>query len=343
MDEVTKADARNYLSAAGFFLLSAYFILGIINNVVGIGSSENSFYLHLILGLSLLVVSTLLIVIKKRDFLAILFFMFGFFELFITFSSVLLWNTVIIGFMLLMSIIFLTSKDKVKWLIFIIPLILFLYSIYALCMPVTTTGFCIFFGVLAVITVYFTFACCFEKIHLPGYKLLTTEETTIFSNSGAVLGYVLFAMVSGGYALHYFFGEALLPLDAMKVIAPLCAALLIYVSILMLTVGKMRYTSVMFMLMGTLLAIAIFSPGYMLIGIGILWIVLGLYAILRKENRILAGIMLIIYGCTDFITELSDGVLPNLPMLSGILNLIPCLMAIILSFVVFTYKPKTDA
>jgi len=78
-----------------------------------------------------------------------------------------------------------------------------------------------------------------------------------------------------------------------------------------------------------------YASGAMFIGIGILMIVLGLFAMLRKESRILPGIMLIVSGCTWFFSEFNGG---NASVASFILNAIPCLIAIYLAFVVYSQR-----
>ncbi|HJJ31846.1 MAG TPA: hypothetical protein O0X25_00005 [Methanocorpusculum sp.] len=78
-----------------------------------------------------------------------------------------------------------------------------------------------------------------------------------------------------------------------------------------------------------------FSTGAMFIGCGILFIIIGLFAMLRKESRILPGIMLIVYGCSCFFTAYIGG---NFPVVSAILNAVPCLIAIYLAFVVYSQK-----
>lgn len=58
---------------------------------------------------------------------------------------------------------------------------------------------------------------------------------------------MLFALITGGYAVHYIMGEAALPLETFVTIELLCGFLMIFVAILLLAVGKMRFTPIMFM------------------------------------------------------------------------------------------------
>ncbi|HJJ39168.1 MAG TPA: hypothetical protein O0X42_03425 [Methanocorpusculum sp.] len=335
MDELAKTEARNYLSAAGFFVLAAYCILRIFTNIGSAAFVPISDYINITLGIGLIVIATLLIVLRKRDMIAILFFMMGFLQLFYAFTSSAAWGLILVGSLVLVSLITLTSKDKQKWLLFLIPLLMFIHKIITDCMGYNSTVFIVFFAILAVLCLYYAFACASERISLPGRKLLTADEATEFKASGSVLGYMLFAIITGGYALYYILGEAVLPLESFVSMELICGIMMIFIAVLLFAVGKMRFTPAMFLLIGLTNILAMYSSGAMFIGIGILFIVIGLFAMLRKESRILPGIMLIVYGCTDFFSAYAGG---NAPVVSVILNAIPCLIAIYLAFAVYSQR-----
>lgn len=108
-----------------------------------------------------------------------------------------------------------------------------------------------------------------------------------------------------------------------------CGLMLVLSGILMMAVGKMRFTPIMFILMGFLSILICQDPSIQVyIAAGVMFIVLGLFAVFRKESRILPAIMLIIYGVSCFFA--GSGVL------SGVLNLIPALIAVYLAFAVFS-------
>ncbi|HJJ39440.1 MAG TPA: hypothetical protein O0X42_04805, partial [Methanocorpusculum sp.] len=292
----------------------------------------------LVIGIGLMVIATLLIALRKRDMIAILFFMMGFFNLFNGFTPAGTWNTILIGFLVLAALITLTSKDKQKWLLFLIPVILFVRNLLVLCFGYNIAVFIAFNVVLTVICLYYAFACASEKITLPGRKLLTADEATDFKASGSVLGYMLFALLTGCYALYYIVGEAVLPLETLVPIELLCGILMIFVAILLFAVAKMRFTPVMFLLAALIGILSMYSSGAMFIGLGILMIVVGLFAMLRKESRILPGIMLIIYGCTWFFSAYVAGTSISAPVVSILLNGIPALIAIYLAFAVYSQR-----
>ena len=72
MDEPAKTEARNYLSAAGFFLIAAFGLLR------ALCESRPDHTIDLLAGLGLLLIGALLIVLRKRDMIAILFMMLAF-------------------------------------------------------------------------------------------------------------------------------------------------------------------------------------------------------------------------------------------------------------------------
>jgi len=339
MDELTKTEARNYLSAAGFFIIFAVYLLMTINNVANgdnfIAMSSN---ILVAVGFALLVIATLLIVLRKRDMIAILFIMIGFLELFWIFNTSLAWSTIIAGYILLITLVTLTSKDKQKWLLFLLPLVIFVLNLVNVIVGYNATVNVVGHIIILAITIYYAFCCASERLKLPGRKFLTADEQTDFKASGSVLGYMLFAIVTGGYALYYILGEAILPLETFISMELICGALMIFVAILLIAIGKMRFTPIMFLLLGLTNILSIYSTGYMWIGIGILFIIIGLFAMLRKESRILPGIMLIVYGCTCFFTVYANGAMISAPIVSVILNAIPCLIAIYLSFMVYSQR-----
>jgi len=352
MDELAKTEARNYLSAAGFFLIAASFLLSLFTKIGSNTYIEINDSIHLVIGIGLVVIATLLVVLRKRDMIGILFFMIGFLNLFYAFTPNGIWGFILTGFLVLVSLVTLTSKENVKWLLFIIPLIMFVHNLIAGCIGYNATLFIVFDIVLAASSLYYAFACASERFGLPGRKLLTADEATDFKASGSVLGYMLFALHCGLFLTFYIFeltaiqysallawglGNLGFPIATLNTLVLVSSALLIFVAILLLTIGRMRFTPIMFLLLGLASILSVYASGMMFIGLGILFIIIGLYAMLRKESRILPGIMIIVYGCTGFISALA-GSLAIAPVASIILNAIPCLIAIYLSFVVYSQR-----
>jgi hypothetical protein len=236
--------------------------------------------------------------------------------------------------MLFTALVTLTAKDKQKWLLFLMPLLLGIAVIFAkLGLNILVLAVCVLQALLAL---YFALACACERCRLPGSRLLTADENADFRQSGSVLGYALFAFITAGYAVHYFAGEAVLPLASLAQMELMVCPMLILIGVLLFTIGKMRFTPVMFMMTGLVSLMAMFCAGGLFIGLGIMLVFVALFAFLRKESRILPGIMLLVYAVSFFFT--GYGGFSDTPVLSGILNLIPCLIAVYLSFVVYSQR-----
>ncbi len=267
--------------------------------------------------------------LKNRDLTAITFLMTGILFVFLNMSPDKGVAPVIIGiFMLILAVIILTAKDKKKYLLCIIP------AIIGLSRQLPPESHRILMAVIAVVALYFAFASASERIALPGSALLKADVVTDFKSSGSVLGYLIFGMSTAVWAGVYFLNisvEAALVLDAV------CGAMLIFSGVLLWAVGKMRFTPVMFILMGFLSYIGQFMTGPLYYVIGGMFIILGLFAVLRTESRILPALMLIIYGCVFFITATVTGT-TSLPGLAGLLNLIPCLISVYLAVAVFSQR-----
>lgn len=338
MDESARTEARNYLSAAGFFVLATAFLLTILTDAGSSVVVEMNCTLQLVLGIGLLIVSTLLIILRKRDMIAILFFMMGLYQLFLAFtSSTGLWSTIMVGFMLLTALVTLTSKDKQKWLLFVIPLIWFLYLLIKACIGENTVILYVFYGILAVISLYYSFVCASERVILPGQKIFTADEQTDFKASGSVLGYMLFAFNIAAWAVFNFArGSAAFPYDTLATLNLLCGSLMLYVAVLLMVVGKMRFTPVMFFLLGITIIFGVFASSNMIIAIGILFLIIGLFTILRKESRILPGLMILISSIFFFV--LGGTGYGNPWIVLGIIESIVTVIAVYLSFAVYSQR-----
>ena len=330
MNELAKIEARNYLSAAGFFVFAACEFLWLITFVTSTMSSFNS-AIDIVGGIAMLIIATLLMILRKRDMIAILFVMLGFLLFFWSNAPGQIPGILTSAFALLIAIVTLMSKDKQKWLVFLLPFLLVVGHLFMF----SDQAHGIVYGIVVVLSLYYAFVCASERINLPGRKFLTADENTDFKSSGSVLGYILFALIAGAYTVYYIIGGGLLTLEILTIVEFLGSALLIYTAIMLFAVGKMRFTPVMFLLLALVNFLVLFSSGPMFIGTCILMIIIGIFAMLRKESRILPGIMLIIYGCTDLFTAFAGG---NMPVVSVILNGIPCLIAIYLAFAVYSQK-----
>lgn len=342
MDDIAKTEMRNYAMSAGFLAIAMLMLPNVIEFIFGniVPAMIDTF--TFISAVLLLLTGVVLIILKNRDLTAITFLMLGMitttfdiaaFTLPPDKASIPIMGLISGIFMLILALIILTAKDKKKYLLFILPALFglrFILGFYS-------QSFIFIIGlIIAVISIYFAFACASEKIKLPLGSLLTADVVTDFKSSGSVLGYLLISLSSAAWASHYFLGESIVSLLGANIIDIGCGFMLIFGGVLLFAVGKMRFTPVMFIVAGFLVMLGGFVTGALMYPIGIIMIILGLFAVLRKESRILPAIMLIIYGVTYLIS--ANAGLASLPMVSAILNLVVSLIAIYLAFAVFSQR-----
>ena len=322
MDETAKTNARNYLSTAGFFVFGAALLLYIIAFYTGTVDTFSS-AIETAGGYAMLIIATLLFILRKRDMIGILFVLFGFMLLFWANFGGDQFQVILSIFAILVAVITLTAKDKQKWLLFPIPVLLLF------------PGVPFILGVA--ISLYYSLVCASEKISFPGRKLLTADEETDFKASGSVLGYMLFGLTMASWATFNLFGESFgFTYEALVALEFLCALLLVIVSILLFAVAKMQFTPVMFLLMAVTTIFGNFATDALSIGLGALFLLIGLFAILRKESRVLPGIMLIL-SCAVYIILAFAGF--GIPMIVvGIIEFVVVAIAVYLAFAVYSQR-----
>jgi len=164
MDELAKTEARNYLCAAGFFMLAAWFILRVFFSAGATAYVTTTDSIHLVVGIGLIVVATLLIVLHKRDMIAILFFLMGFLQLFFAFTTAGIWDAILSGFVLLAALVTLSGQDKKKWQLFLIPLFFFIHCLIKEAIGYNMYEYIAMYAILAVVSLYYAFCCASERI-----------------------------------------------------------------------------------------------------------------------------------------------------------------------------------
>lgn len=336
MDEIQKTEMRNYVMSAGFFILATMYLIYSfpidLNAANAMNILTSQFAISNVGAVLLIAIGVILAILKKRDLTAITFFLMGATLLFIG----NIWDAlaaIVFGFfIILFAVMVLLAKDKKKYMLFIIPAFVGVRAINLHIIPPTLD--IILNIVFTVLCLYYAFACASERIALPGRAVLTADVETDFKTSGSVIGYFFFGISSAIWVGVYFLN---IPISVGLQIDALAGMMMILSGILLLAIGKMKFTSVMFMLAGLLVFITQFLAGPLTIAFAIMFIVLGLFAILRKESRILPGIMFIIYGLTGLFSVLGSN-MATIPVVSIVLNLVVALIAVYIAFAVFTQK-----
>ena len=351
MNEIAKNEMRNYLSAAGFFVLALTTLVVCTSFFIPITDAAMSTLAvsDIVCSILLLLAGILLAVLGKRDLTAITFLMFGSIKLLMTTTNIIggtssalsesyFVSAILQVFLLILALILLTAKDKVKYLLVLIIGLHGVSNIIGFFGPADILPMILGYShiIIAIIALYFAFACASERIILPLGKTLTSDQETDFKKSASALGYLTIAASMAVWAFFHLFNASYLVADIIYALDGVYAILMILIGILLFAVAKMRFTPVMFMLVGALLAVSsVIGDSFEFI-LGILFIVLGLFAVLRTESRILPGLMFVIYGISYFIVPVAAGA--GITILAVLVNGLPALIALYLAVATFSQK-----
>ena len=110
-------------------------------------------------------------------------------------------------------------------------------------------------------------------------------------------------------------------------------------SVLLLFVGKIRFTSAIFLATAFVTWVTPLIGGIELYIVGLIYLMLGLFAVLRKKSFLLMALMFILYGISAFSSIAIAGTIEIL-LTQVLLNVIPCLIAIYLALAIFLPKRK---
>lgn len=340
MDENAKNEMRNYLSAAGFFVFAVSTLAIGVSYLSGtLGAEQKN--ITIISTLLLLLVGVLLAVIGKRDLTAITFLMLGSIKLLMLATGFVspVVNIILYLFLLILAVILLTAKDKAKYPLAILIALQALFTTVSYIIPSeeimsSVIGYTRL--ILTVIALYYAFACASERICFPCSKILTADQETDFKKSASALGYLTISASMLVWAIYYLFNKSEIVANTIYALDGVYAALLILVSILLFAVAKMRFTPVMFLLAGSLLAVSSVIGATSEFILGILFIVLGIFAVLRTESRILPGLMFVVYGVSYFIGPVAASA--GIMILAVAVNGIPALIALYLAVATFSQR-----
>jgi len=337
MDEIAKAEARNYVSMSGFLLLGLFALLHIISSLNSLSIPAN--LLNLVMGGVVLILSIFLAVIGNRGLTTIFFFTEGM----LIFVGALVTDVATVfpllaGVNIVLAILMLFSPDGKKFVYFLLSLFT---AVVALCSIFGWPSVISLIALILTVVLYVWcgFCCAAERTGFPGRALICEDESIDFKTSGSVLGYLLFALVGAAWAVYYFFSENVLPLVGVHAIEMLAGFLLIFLAILLFSIAKMRFTPMIFTIVGTIFILSTIVGGFLTFAYGAVFVVLGIFALFRNESRVLLALFLIIYGLTFFISVAITGNY-SLGIFHAILNLIPCLVALYIGFAVFSQDKK---
>ncbi|MDV0441127.1 hypothetical protein McpAg1_03060 [Methanocorpusculaceae archaeon Ag1] len=340
MNESSLSEMRNYTTAAGFLVLAFILMEFFICQIMPAAFIGN---VSLFAALALIIFGTILAIERKRDIAAIAFLMTGLVTAFPALQTVKAVSpdmvTLITGvFLLLLALVILTAKDKTKYLLSVPLILIAVYWMWTSALEANSFSAALLI-LAAVILIYYAFACVSEKLKLPLSDTLRADTETDFKTSGSVLGYLLLGMIFAVWALlHSTAWTIILPenVAALEVAAGL---MLMFVGILLWAVGKMKFTPIMFFLLGLFFALGSQTSAIeMLVPIGVMVIFVGIFLALRSDARILPAIMIVLSGSCVLLFSFF-GTAGN-PVFLCSLNIIQLVIAVYLAFAVFSQSKK---
>lgn len=345
--ELNKQDTffelRNYLTAIGFMLIASQMLMTVLKRVQITGIPGDSIYLSpqlsFAFGVFIFIIGVILTVLRKRDFTGLTFLSYA--MLIILYSFVGNCNYLVgtIGiFFLMTTAIFLFEKRKKKFAYAVIFLLFGLNYIMDACN--ITTGI---YPVIGFATVAFLFYISIAASNLlprlPLASDMTDDDLFSFMRCGSMLGYLIIALTMSPWILIYLFGFDAAPAEVTAVFFTACSVFLVIISVLLLFIGKIRFTSAVFLGTAFVTWIVPLISGAEWYVVGIIYIFLGLFAVLRKKSFLLMSLMFIVYGISAFSSIAINGTVDIL-LTQVLLNVIPCLIAIYLALAIFLPKRK---
>lgn len=341
MDEIQKGEARNYLTAAGLVVIAFQMIAWVATlNIYFPTYAEKlmvSEFITAIVAVMITIIGVSLLILRKRDLTAITYLAFA---AMFTFWSLDEWcsgyvDLIFGAFFLIIALIILTAKDKKKYLLFIIPALFGIKEIiYGICKLFKLSfDLCDWmYPVMIFICIYLAIAVCSERIHLPFGRLLASDVVTDFKVSGAVLGYLVFAIPVTYFGVYYLTGLDMVNISSIGCVS---GGILVVLGILMLAIAKMRFTPVMFMLMGFMMLLMPYIQFKMTWIAGLGFILIALFAFLRTESRILPAIMLLVQGVVFVLMTFC-----SVPVLFAVLDFAAAVIAVYIAFAVFSQSKR---
>lgn len=330
MKESSEVLNRNYATTTGFYLIATLYFIVAFMDVDRTSDFIDPLFANNIVAnitsLALLLVGITLLLLKKRHLVAMTFLIIGGVFFFIGNINNIIIAIIFNAFLIIFAAVILISKDKVKYILAIVVGLIGMRGIAVqLTPPMLDTIFSLIVGFVAL---YFAFASISGRLHLPCHKILTKDNNTNPKENITALGYLSFAISATVWGTVYFFE---VPFESAIVIDALSGILLILISVILFLVYKKNFEATVFFLMGFLTYIIHLEIGLPIIIEGVMYIVLSIFAFLKKQPNILVGIMLLLYGTTFFITSIISGS-AVLPAVSGMLNFMVAGIALYLAF-----------
>ena len=349
MNTDAKEEARNYVTAFGFMSLAALHLLVLLNTLATEGKVnsvilfEESYMCCFIAGIACLLSGIVLFILRKRVFAAVTFFLFGVLNIFYAAGQGNIGVSVMFTFFaLLLALIFLTSKEKQKYLYFSI-IVLYVLAFNLNFMTLEGIWYIlktVFTGLSTFFLLYLSLACASQKHSMPLRNYLTVEENISFNKSGTVLAFLTFASYLCLWITVSLAGSVDISPELIYQSQYVYIGVFILLGVLMLFIGKNRFSSFIFISIGFTLWMSLFAPstvaGYMA---ALMFFLIGSFAVFRNQSTLLFALMLIGCGFAYMCYEIA-AVYPELISVMVIIEIFCLLVCIYHAFAVFADKPR---
>ncbi len=334
----SRSELRNYVMAAGFI---AMFVFATIVAGINLGghTTYQFFGTHNVLiatvfFLILVSLGITLALLHKRDLVSITFILIGisiflpqfgaqFYGGFTAYSM--------IAIVLISGVMFLFTRNEQRYSCSLLLILRGLMFIIVLLPEYNYTYVAILSIITAVVTAYFALAISLENPMMPLYKMLTVDENdesqdgspVHFKVTGSILGYMLFSAAMLSSVLYY---AKIDDISVMGVFATesVCGMMLIVTGFIMLVAGRMRFTSMLFIMLGVVTSTTVFMMEISYICC-LFYFLIAAICIFRKDRRLYVGVAIFFYGLTYLVSAAVGGT-ADTAGLSLVLNLIPFLI-----------------
>ncbi|HJJ47478.1 MAG TPA: DMT family transporter [Methanocorpusculum sp.] len=351
MSEAAKQHARNYFTAFGFVIMALPHIILILSEFGYAGGKEQSFALmnftadylaQMAPGIFLLICGIILLILRKRTLIGCMFlFNAGILTIYLFYSE----DTVMaVGcgiFYLIFALILLTSKEKQKYL---------LAAVNIFCAAGLVSRFFgadaevhIIYVILQIIAVlfllYLAVASSAERMNFLLRDYIVCDCETPFSRTGTMVGFLYAAVLMSSWLLQDLGLFVTGSFVFVNLAGFICIGMLIITGILLLFIGGCRMMPVLLLGMALGFLMDIGYTATLPVVISILFLFLGVFAVMRQSPQLLSAIFCI--SCAFNLLLYYVGVLyPEVQLVMLLLDGIGLIIALYMALADFSEKPK---
>ncbi len=294
-----KADLRRYVTMSGFFLMFVMHLIALVN-ILKTGSATYAGYnvIEIIISDFVLIIGVILALLHKRDLFALFFILFSAMTLVIQHSGEASVIAVDLIFFPL-ALMFLITRNEQAKILSALCVLIGLQVLRNVDGMMAVTIMCV--GFIAILCGYFALILGCEKFKFRLYDILVADEddesndgTPVhFKTVGSVLGYLLIAVMPLAEIVQLLTDGVIVSAYSEN-LSMVIGLMMVIVGFVMLVAGRMRFTPIMFWMIGVLFLIHPFC-GDITVGWFIGLVMIAVLIMLHGESRKMAGCTLIFY------------------------------------------------